>query len=196
MRTLIKTAFPLMIALLIASAATAQVNSDFNKTYDFSKVKTYKFIGWNKNSNETISPTDVKSIQRAFKNELDTRDLKQVESNADVEISLFAVVNEKESKDAYTDFTGAYGYPPMGWGWGWRCGIWARPLGVTADTNIDTEFYKEGTLVIDFFDTKTKDLIYEGLFESQINDNAAKRAEKTPKKVAKIMKKFPVKKVK
>ncbi|MFV0344871.1 MAG: DUF4136 domain-containing protein [Bacteroidales bacterium] len=183
---------PSLVMIAFVGVSSAQINSDYDKNYDFSKVKTYEFIGWEKNSDKNITATDKAAILSAFEHELTARGLTKVEDgSADLAITLFAVVNRAESKSAYTTFTGGYGYRPLAWGW--RAGFWGGPSFGTATTDIDTEYYKEGTLVIDFFDTASKSLVYESLIKGEVNDNAAKRASKAPKKIHKVMKRFPIK---
>ncbi|MFV0483624.1 MAG: DUF4136 domain-containing protein [Bacteroidales bacterium] len=192
MKTIKKIALSCVMLVLFLGVASAQVNSDYDKSYDFSKVKTYKFLGWEKSSDKNITATDKAAILSAFERELEARGLTKVENGkADLAITLFAVVNKGESKSAYTTFTGGYGYHSIGWGWG--PGFWGGPGFGTATTDIDTEYYNEGTLVIDFFDTASKKLVYESLIKGEVNDNAAKRASRAPKKIHKVMRKFPIK---
>ena len=51
--------------------------------------------------------------------------------------------------------------------------------------------YKEGTLVLDFYDGNTKQLIWRGSAEDTLSDKASKNEKKLDKGVAKMLKGFP-----
>ena len=51
--------------------------------------------------------------------------------------------------------------------------------------------YKEGTLVVDLYDAKTKQLIWRGSAEDTLSDKAEKNEKNLDKGVAKMFKKFP-----
>ena len=51
--------------------------------------------------------------------------------------------------------------------------------------------YRVGTLVVDMFDAKTKNLVFRGTAEDEISDNAEKNAKKLEKASAKMFKTFP-----
>ena len=51
--------------------------------------------------------------------------------------------------------------------------------------------YKEGTLVVDLYDAKTKQLIWRGSAEDTVSNDAAKNEKNLDKSVVKMFKKFP-----
>ncbi len=52
--------------------------------------------------------------------------------------------------------------------------------------------YKEGTLLIDMYDDKTKQLIWRGSAEDTLSNKASKNEKNLDKGVAKMFKKFPL----
>ncbi|HEY4051177.1 MAG TPA: DUF4136 domain-containing protein [Acidobacteriaceae bacterium] len=76
-------------------------------------------------------------------------------------------------------------YDSMGGGWGWRGG------GGFGDATITEQDYEEGTLVIDMYDAKTKQLLWRGSAEGTLSDKAGKNEQKLEKAVAKMFKDFP-----
>ena len=78
-------------------------------------------------------------------------------------------------------------YSGFGGGWGWQ------GFGGLQDSsiNITEQDYKEGTLVIDMYDAKTKQLLWRGSAEGTLSDKAAKNENKLDKAVAKMFKDFP-----
>ncbi|MGI9531671.1 DUF4136 domain-containing protein, partial [Lutimonas sp.] len=175
-----------VIMLLLSTNLTAQkVTGDYDKSTDFSKYKTYQFVGWQKDSEKVMNEFDKKRLREAILAEMTARQFTLVESGADMGVSLYIVVDKKTSTTAYTDFYGGAGYgrgrrAAGGWGYG------------SASTTYSDSDYLEGTLVLDFLDESSKDLIWQGVATGTINQNPDKREKSIPKSVKKLMKKFPV----
>ncbi len=53
--------------------------------------------------------------------------------------------------------------------------------------------YAVGTLVVDMFDAKTKNLVFRGTAEDEISDNPEKNAKRLEKASTKLFKDFPPK---
>jgi hypothetical protein len=51
--------------------------------------------------------------------------------------------------------------------------------------------YKEGTLVVDMYDSKSKQLLWRGSSEDTVSNHAEKNEKNLDKGVAKMFKKFP-----
>ena len=189
----------LAVCLIISSTLKAQITYDFDKDVDFTQYKTYSFGGWQDDSGKIINDIDKKRILSSFKSELIQRDLDYELAEADLVITFFLVVDEKTSTTAYTDYMGA----GMGYGYGYgggRYGGYYRPAwgwgGGYSTTSYSENDYKVGTFVVDIYDAKTKKLIWQGVSQKTINENASKRAKTIPKTVGKLMKKYPVDKKK
>ena len=56
----------LFVVTLFVSQLYAQVKSDYDKTVDFTKLKTYTFKGWEKNSDQILNDFDKKRIRYSF----------------------------------------------------------------------------------------------------------------------------------
>ncbi|MDO6760989.1 DUF4136 domain-containing protein [Tamlana sp. 2_MG-2023] len=183
----------LMTLLFVCTSSFAQVKSDYDKSTDFSKYKSYTFAGWEKNSDQLVNDFDKKRVLEALKKEFSARGMSHVESEADAVITLYLVVNNKTSTTAYTDFNGGMGYGygmRRAWGWGMGPGM------VSATTTYDEDDYKEGTLVVDLYDAAGKSLVWQGVMTKVINEHSEKRDKTIPKNIKKLMKKFPVKPMK
>ena len=63
----------------------------------------------------------------------------------------------------------------------------------SATTTYSERDYREGTIVIDFYDEQTKGLIFQGTLQTEVKEKAKKREKTIPKNIAKLMKKYPVK---
>ncbi len=179
-----------LFAMLICTTIQAQISSDYDKDTDFSKIKTYAFAGWEKNSDQVINNFDKDRITKALQSEFTSRGLSYVESDGDVTITLYIVINKKTSTTAYTNYTGGMGY--YGGRRGWGAGYGGVGMG-SATTSYSENDYLEGTFVVDMFKENSKDLVWQGVITSVVKEKANKREKTIPKKMKKLMKEYPVK---
>lgn len=185
MKTKLTLFFALLLAVAFVNPLSAQVKSDYDKNADFTTYKTYTFSGWQKDSDKKLNDFDKKRITDALISEFDKRGMKFIaEGSADANIALYVVIEKKTSTTAYTNYVGGMGYRGR-WGWGMGSGY--------ATTNYSESDYNEGTLVIDMYDKDSKDLVWQGVLTTAINDKAKKREKTIPKKIAKLMKEYPIK---
>ena len=174
-----KTLGPALMAgvlLTLPAPAGAQgVKVDFDKAFDFSTVKTYSIkIGtaWGNNLSErrVLTEFDEAIAAKGWK--------KAAEGQADIGVLLHGATQTK--REASTFYSGGgYGYRGFG-GMG------------TASTVVNE--YRVGSLVLDMFDAKTKNLVFRGTAEDEISDKPEKNAKKLDKASAKMFKDFPPKK--
>ncbi|GJM30872.1 MAG: hypothetical protein DHS20C17_35070 [Cyclobacteriaceae bacterium] len=183
----------LLLPILLCSVVflSAQVKSDYDKEADFTQYKTYTFKGWEKNSDEILNKFDKERILNSFASELAKRGFTKDDSNPDVGITLFLVVDNKTSTTAYTSYNGGMGYGMGRWGWGMGMG----GMG-SATTSYSEDDYQQGTLVVDFYDSSSKALVWQGVYTGVVKDKPKKREKSIPKNVAKLMKQYPVAPVK
>ena len=100
----------------------------------------------------------------------------QVDSGGDVAIVIRTTQTQRQLQTFYSGFGG---------GWRWR------GFGGMGESTTTEQDYKEGTLVVDLYDAKTKQLIWRGSAESMLSDKADKNEKNLDKGVAKMFKKFP-----
>jgi hypothetical protein len=171
-----------------ASSYAQKVKVDFDKTVDFSKYKTYQFLGWQDDIDQVANEFDQKRLRDAFREEMDIRKLEKVENNPDMVISMYLVIDQKTSITGYTNYYGGAGAGYRRGGWGWGAGH--------STTNYSENDYLEGTMVVDVYDTGSKNLIWQATGVGTVTEKPEKREKSIPKTVSKMMKKFPIKPVK
>lgn len=172
MRSLRVPGFSLVLLLAIASSALAQqVQTDFDKRVNFSQYKTYS---WKQVQvkNDLWEPR----IKDAINGQLAAKGWQLVDDGGDVVIVAIGTTRIQRTLDTF--------YNGFGGGWRWRGG----GFGTATTTERD---YKEGTLVVDMFDAKSKDLIWRGNAEDMVSGNPEKNEKKLDKAVVKMFKKFP-----
>ena len=180
----IKFLITIILSLTLFSCSTVKVTTDSEKSTNFSQYKTYSFLGWQKNSDQVMSEFDRKHMRDAFKNEFDKRNLKFMKEGGDMSISLFIVVSKETSTTAYTNYYGGYGGRYRRYGGGWGTGY--------ATTTYSENDYLKGTLVMDVFDEKSGDMVWQGVAIKTIPENSEKRKKSISKTVEALMNKFPV----
>ncbi|MES2575793.1 MAG: DUF4136 domain-containing protein [Bacteroidota bacterium] len=166
------------LLFILSSCNSISVYSDFDKSVDFNQYKTYAF---NKNAIDKvqISALDKKRILQAIDSELSKKGMNKSET-PDILVGFFT--KEREQIDV-SNYAGWGGY---GWGLGWGYGYnpyWGRYS--YANTSV------EGTLFIDFVDTKKNDLIWQGQGVGYLTQNHSEKEVLINDFVAKILVQYP-----
>jgi hypothetical protein len=160
----------------VIGCSTITVQYDYDKTVNFSGLKTYYWISVPVEGD--ISPLTVKRVRSAVDTRLQAKGYGLAADNPDV---LIAMHFGKQQKVQVTDW--GYTYSPHG---RYRGGYWGP-------RRIDVYQYEEGTLILDFVDSQSKELIWRGMATGEIDRYATpeKLDKKISEAVAKILKNFP-----
>ena len=75
-------------------------------------------------------------------------------------------------------------------GYGWR-GWGGAGMGMGGTAHTTTTEYTVGTLVVDIFDAKTRQLLFRGTAQDEISDKPEKNVKKVQKAADKMFKNFP-----
>jgi hypothetical protein len=171
-----RVVFVLMgVMLLFADKASAQqVKTDYDRSANFGQYKTYS---WERV--KTKDALDVDRIKSAVNAALAAKGWTQVESGGDVSIVAMEITRNQQTLNTF--------YDGFGGGWGWRR-FGGGGLGEATTT---TDTYKVGTVVVDLFDTKTKQLIWRGASSDTLSNNSDKNIKNLDKGVEKMFKQFP-----
>ncbi len=130
----------------------------------------------------TVNQFDRDRIIKYIKAEMIKKGFSENKNNPDLMINAVSVVKNKRSLVANTNFYGYGGlYRPYGY--------W---MPVSGHTTIDAYNYRDGSLVIDVVDDKTKKLVWEGNANAQFEKKPKNTEDVISEVVAKLMKSFPV----
>ena len=169
---------PIGVVLLFATASFAQqVKTDYDHTTDFSQYKTY---AWE--NVHTENPLWVNRIKAAVNSALTAKGWAQVESGGNVSIMAMEMTQSHQTLETYYDNFGG------GWGWGRRFGGGGGGSGESTTTQ---ETYQVGTLVVDLFDSNTKNLIWRGSLSQVLSAKSDKNIKNLDKGVEKMFDHFP-----
>lgn len=174
----IRTLAVAAVMSLTGLAAFAQdVKVDFDKSADFSALKTFSVrIGtsWNNQISEKRITTEVEET-------LVEKGWQKVDANPDAVVVLHGATQTKRSLNTFYSGGGYGGYGYRGWGGG---------MGMGTATTTESE-YAVATLVVDIFNAKTKALVFRGTASDEISDKAEKNIKKVDKATNKMFKDFP-----
>ena len=163
-----------MMLLFAGKLSAQQVKTDYDHSANFAQYKTYSW-----EQVKTKDTLDVDRIKAAVNAALAAKGWTQVDTGGDV--SIIAVETTRDQQTLNTFYDG------FGGGWGWR----RFGGGGFGEATTTTETYKVGTLVVDLFDTKTKQLIWRGTSSDTLSNNSNKNIKNLDKGAEKMFKKFP-----
>lgn len=174
----------LTVALFFSACSSVKVTADYDGSVDFTKFKTYSYLGWSSKSADLITDFDKRRFEAAFASEFDKRGIKYVLEDGDMMVSLFLVTEEKTSTTAYTDYYGGYGGYGYRSAWGWGGGY--------ATTTYHQYDYTEGTLVCDVFDSSNKKMVWQSVGSGTIDKSNSGRDKAIIQAVHKMMSLYPI----
>lgn len=164
MRTRTLLSFLAAIGLVLPGCSGLRVTSDFDPAVDFSKYGSY---AWLPRPDPTKDPEAarrdgllIQRIERAVDADLSTKGMRRVEPDASPSLLVTEHISVEQKLQVNTTTYG-YGY-----------GRWGYYGGGYSDTYVDQ--YEEGTLVLDFIDAESKQLVWRGSVQTRLRD------EKTP----------------
>ena len=153
-----------VLAILAGCASEPSILSDYDRSADFASYRTYGFADELGTDRAGYSTLITDHFKQAVGRELETRGYQHAESNPDLLVNFFVAISEKtdvRSTPAPTAGAGYYGY---------RYGLYTGWPAYSTD--VRTVHYKEGTANIDVIDAKRSQLIWEGVAEGRVRDEA------------------------
>ena len=173
-----RLAFVLMGMILLAGTASAQqVKTDYDRNANFTQYKTYSW-----EQVKTKDTLDVDRIKSAVNAALTAKGWMQVPSSGDVSIIALEITQNQQTLNTF--------YDGFGGGWGWRR-FGGGGFGGFGDATTTTDTYQVGTLVVDLFDTTTKQLLWRGSASDTLSNNSNKNIKNLDNGVQKMFKQFP-----
>jgi len=167
--------------MLAPAVFSQKVKVEYDKKNDFNRFKTYY---WARRNDEYLRPILAAMVIGAVDHNLQQIGLKKVESGGDLLIEAYGALDTQMSVMVKPDL---YYFPPLYAG-AW----WGQPAYYHIPGTSTSSLLKEGTLVIDLADPKTKQLQWRGIATDRVD---ATRKEKSlqamEKSVAKMFKKYP-----
>jgi hypothetical protein len=159
----------LLFLAAMGIAFAQQVKTDFDHQANFAQYKTYSW-----QEVKTADPLWESRIKSAVDGQLVLKGWTRLDSGGDVTIVAIGTTQTQRTLQTFYD----------GFGGGWR---W-RGFGGMSEATTTERDYKEGTLVVDLYDAKTKQLIWRGSAEDTLSNKAEKNERNLDKGVEKMFK--------
>jgi hypothetical protein len=170
------------VAVLAGCASTRapQTRIDYDKSVDFSVYRTYGFpkeTGTDRGGYSTLVTSYFKS---AISTAMEARGYKYAEEKPDLLVNFFMNTHERTELQSDPRFYGYYGY---------RYGLYDPWPHYNFDRTVT---YKIGTINIDIVDAEKKQLVWEGVSEGRVSEEAMVNPKVTVNAVVtELMRKYP-----
>ncbi len=171
----------LLTVTAISCAPVLQVNSDYDRSANFSSYKTFSM--YNLTTTGNVNQLNADRIENSIRAEMIRKGLKENKNNPDLMVNAVTVLKDRRAITATTNY--AYGGVLRPYGY------WVTPGLAAGYTTVQTYNYKDGSLIIDVVDAKTKKMVWQGVGNGEIEKRPKNPEEMISNAVAKIMAGFP-----
>ena len=167
------------LVAVMTACSSVTVITDYDKTVDFSKFKTYNV----KRHDAPTGSVDPEKIRKKNLDLITSNIEEQMEkkgyvksANPDLWISFYVKVDHKQ--ELQTTSYGYYGGSPYYYGpyYGYNTGF----------TDVNVVEYTEGTLIVDMVEAKADLLIWQGVGKKTINENKIDHSDDIKKTIGEI----------
>ena len=186
MSRLLRVFVPLItFALMTACASSAKIQSDYDRSVDFSQYRTYGYFSPMGIENPNYSSL----LGQMFRDAIDAQMTQRGYVKSDSPDLLFNVSARLEDKTRVTTMQ-----DPMMYGggyYGYRGGMYAPWGGYGYGTTTHVSQYTEGTVNIDMVDPKLKRMLWEGVAIGRVKDKNDNLREDIMTGVAEMFEGYP-----
>lgn len=151
----------------VTAAFGLSVKSDYQKNYDFSRLRTFAFKLDRAGNDPLVANTiEAGRIQNALAAQLEMNGFNPSPQNPDFIVAFYSRTREKTRVQS-TGFGPGFGFG-RGFGWGYGVpfrGRWRWGYG----PDIWTTTYTQGCVMADIIDPRTNELIWRGVVKDTVN---------------------------
>jgi hypothetical protein len=161
-----------IVALAGCESTKPTLHTDFDRSVNFANYHTYDYespVGTDKAGYSTLI---TQHFKQAIDAEMTARGYRKVDSNPDLYVNFMANAVEKTDirSTPSTSMTVGMGY------YGYRGGMYST-MPMYTSNDIQTVRYKVGTANVDLVDAREKRLIWTGVIEGKLTDEAMKNPQ-------------------
>lgn len=164
----------LLCAGLIGCPNGANVRVDFDHHVNFSQFRTFSFAHV-----KSDDPFFQQRIVDAVSRNLEADGLQPVPSGGELELTAVGAVHNQRMYQTF------YDSPAFGYYW------WGFPGYPAYRTRTRVVNYQVGTLVLDMYNGRTKDLVWRGIASNGISSHPEENIGRLNQAVDKLLKNFP-----
>jgi len=188
--TLKRIQYLIVFALLLTGCSGISVNQDFSPGTDFSALASWDWMpAGDRESGDprADNPLLDQRIRTAIEGQMQAKGFRKVDSGEpNFRVGYHLILEDQVDYETVNTYYGG--------GWGYR-GVYGRrgPTMAMGTSQTRTIEYTMGSLIIDFFDVGSKELVWRGSAEGKINESndPQERQERANQAVLKILEQFP-----
>jgi len=193
----IKLVLGLVLVTGLISCSGRLVRSDYDREINFTRLNTFDWKSESEYSGSNgLAKNSLfeKRLKKAVEAELVAKNLSKQANSPDFLIAYSVAVEDKV--DVRSDRFGygyGYGYSPGYYGFGYRSRYYGFGYGSGYYGNGGQYGYqyKEATLILDFIDPASNELLWRGVYIDEIDDSGIIKEDKIHEAVKHILEKFP-----
>ena len=155
-----------LLSLMVIATQAQTVQSDYDRSFNFSNLKTFGFAVQNRSDKDALAGDTLNEgrIRAAMESQLIANGLRSENERPDFVIAFYVTTKNKLNVQDYS-------YGPPRW---------------FASRDIRVNQYSEGTLMLDFIDVKTNQVIWRGRASGTLElKNVDKKINKSAEKLVK-----------
>jgi hypothetical protein len=178
----------LLTATIVAAgcASGPTVRSDYDKSADFARYRTFGFIDQAGGPGDSKSLA-MKTLEAAATREMEARGYSYAAENPDLLVNFNGKLEDRTDVQSVPGPT----YGPT-WGYGGWYGAPYGGWGVSASTQVSTRHYKVGTLVMDLVDRERRQVVFQAGLERTVTKEMQQNRDKALNEaVAKLFSAYP-----
>ncbi len=162
--------------LFVSCGPTLTVTSDYDHSANFASFHTFRIVKLEQQY-QTISQLNQNRIINAVRAQMQAKGFTEAE-DADLLVNIVTILKTEKELVANSYGYGG-GYRPYAWGGGY------------SSTTVNVQEYKNGSLIVEVANAKTKNLLWEGIGNQEIDSPSSDPDKTIPAAVQKIMASFP-----
>lgn len=187
-----------IVIVFITSCSSLTLDTDYDKSIDFSSLKTYRWHAQNKYNTASQQYLKVNNlmdqrIRSTINQQLKTQGyILESTKKVDFLVNYSVVIEDKTDIHTYNNYNGYY----PGFRYGTGFGYYGHGIAYNSGSDIQVIYYQQGTLIIDIVNPETDQLMWRGAADGRL-PKSANRTEKDKliqQNVTKILSDFPPKK--
>ncbi len=169
------------VLLMLAGCETLRVGSDYDRNASFAGYHSFAWLPREHRGN--ANPLAVQRMQDAIYQELTQKGFTYISDVAAADFAVDFTIGSRERIEVYSypaSYAGWYGGYPGWWGYPY----WG--------SEVDVHQYREGTLAIDVFDTRTHRPVWHGWAKKELTQSDIEHSEGPIREaVHAVLTKFP-----
>ncbi len=171
------------LIMVMSACSGIQVNTDYNPEVDFSRYQSFAWAERAGSGDDALIDNELvdQRFRRAVESELASRGMQKTNGQPDLAVGYQLILDNRVDYQTVNTYYGSR--------WGYR-GVY----GGVGTTQTTAREYTVGTLIIDFYDTGSRELVWRGAGEGKVNQarNPQESQERINEVVTLILADFPI----